>query len=118
MADVHSRIRYDNGVLELQELKGKAVPAKGRNRCGRYIRGDSPDGGRSDGRLSGDLKVDRFPLDMVFEPVAGGGRHGGGHIFGPCRGPRPGEDADPTRPPGTRPGSLTSDRIEVYGQGA
>jgi hypothetical protein len=66
MADVHTRIRYDNGILEMQELKGKAIPAQsGPEKAGRF-EGTARMEVAPLGELSGNLKVDRFPLDVVL----------------------------------------------------
>ena len=45
MTDVQTRLRFEKGVLELQELKGRTTAAEGRR--GRLVRGDRANGSRS-----------------------------------------------------------------------
>ena len=78
MADVATRLTLDKGLLELQELKGRAILPAG----GRHVRGDGPDADRPAGDLNADLNVDRFPLAAVLNLLPGAGGKADGALTG------------------------------------
>ena len=66
-----SRLRFEKGILELQELKGKAVSSKGDADAAGTFEGTARMEVAPLGDLSGDVHVDHFPLDVVLNQLPG-----------------------------------------------
>ena len=111
MADVATRLTLDNGLLELQELKGRAIlPAGG---AGSFA-GTARMRIAPLGDLSADLSVDRFPLAAVLNLLPGAGGKADGALTGHVTARAPAQTlTDLTTWHAT--GTLSSDRIAGYG---
>ncbi len=138
MADVQTRLHLENGILELQELKGKALPPPQPN--------PPPQGGREKdalppppvgggqggadaagafegtarmevaplGDLSGNMHVDKFPLDVLLSRLPGASGVAEGAFSGHVEMRAAVKTLiDPTTWHAT--GQLSSDRIAAYG---
>ena len=110
MADVSTRLRLDKGILELQELKGKAITPPHPNPPPQGGRGqDTADGTFAGtakmrispvGDLTADLDVSHFPLAAVLNLLPGAEGKAAGAVTGHVQG-RAQLRRSPTRPPGT-----------------
>jgi len=111
MADVSTRLTLDNGLLELQELKGRAIlPAGG---AGTFA-GTARMRIAPLGDLSADLNVDRFPLAAVLNLLPGAGGKADGSLTGHVTARTPAQTlTDLTT--WHAMGTLSSDRIAAYG---
>ena len=113
MTDVSTRLRLDNGSLELQELKGKATSPQG-DAAGAFA-GTARMRIAPLGDLNADLTVDHFPLAAVLNQLPGtGGKAAGvlsGHVTARAR-PR----RSPTRRRGMPPASSppTASRLTAW----
>ena len=117
MADVQARLRFEKGVLDLQELKGKAVSPQG-------VAGAEGAAGTFEGTarmevapvgdLSADLRVDHFPLAVVLSRLPGASGKAAGAFSGRLAAHAPANTLnDPTTWHASA--NLSSDRIEAYG---
>jgi uncharacterized protein involved in outer membrane biogenesis len=114
MADVHARVHYDQGFLDLQELKGKALPPTGDKSPPGTFQGTARVEVSPIGDLSGDARVDHFPLGVVLGRLPGAAGTAEGAFSGHVTARAPVTTlTDPTTWHAT--GSLSSDRIGVYG---
>ena len=111
MADVATRLTLDKGLLELQELKGRAIlPAGG---AGTFA-GTARMRIAPLGDLNADLNVDRFPLAAVLNLLPGAGGKADGALTGHVTARAAAQTlTDLTTWHAT--GTLSSDRIAAYG---
>ena len=114
MADVSTRLRLDKGMMELQELKGTAIPPKGEAGDAGTFAGTAKMEIAPVGDLTADLDVNRFPLAAVLNLLPGAQGKAAGAVTGHVRGRAP---AQTLTDPATwhAAGQLSSDRIEAYG---
>jgi translocation and assembly module TamB len=114
MTDVHTRLRFEKGILELPELKGRTPPpANGTGAAGAF-EGTARMEVDPLGDLSADLHVDHFPLAVVLNLLPGASGTADGALTGRVEGRAPAKTlTDPTTWRGT--GSLSSERLQSYG---
>ncbi len=111
MADVATRLTLDNGLLELQELKGRAIlPAGG---AGTFA-GTARMRIAPLGDLTADLNVDRFPLAAVLNLLPGAGGKADGSLTGHVTARAPAQTLTDLATWHTK-ATLSSDRIAAYG---
>ena len=114
MADIQTRLQLQHGILDLQELKGKAIPPKGGADAAGVFEGTARMEVAPLGDLSGNLRVDRFPLDVVLSRLPGASGLAEGAFSGHVDMHAAVQTlTDPTTWHAN--GQLTSDRIAAYG---
>ncbi|HVS38275.1 MAG TPA: AsmA-like C-terminal region-containing protein [Gemmataceae bacterium] len=119
LADVEAQMKMADGVLEMLELKGKALAPPPPGGGGQGAGAGAFEGtGRVQvaplGDLSGNLRVDHFPLDVLLSRLPGAGGAAEGSFSG--RVELRGSVKTPTDPTTWHAsGNVSSDRIAVYG---
>ncbi len=114
MADIQTRMRLERGILELQELKGKAIASKGGAGAAGAFEGTARMEVAPLGDLSGAVRVDRFPLDVLLSRLPGASGLAEGAFSGHVEIRTAVKTLiDPTTWHAT--GQLSSDRIAAYG---
>jgi translocation and assembly module TamB len=114
MADVHTRLRFEKGILELQELKGRTSPPKGAPGAAGTFEGTARMEVDPLGDLSTDVHVDHFPLAVVLNLLPGAAGKADGSLTGHVQGRAPAKAlTDPTTWRAT--GTLASERLQSYG---
>jgi hypothetical protein len=112
MTDVHTRLHFEKGILELQELKGRTTAPNG-GTAGSF---DGTARMEVDplGDLSANVHVDHFPLAVVLNLLPGAAGAADGSVTGQFNGRAPAKTlTNPTTWHGT--GSLSSERLQSYG---
>ncbi len=114
MTDVHTRVRFEKGVLELQELKGRTPPPKNGAGAAGTFEGTARMEVDPLGDLSADLHVDHFPLAVVLNLLPEAAGQADGFLTGHVEGGAPAKTlTEPTTWHGT--GALSSERLQSYG---
>ena len=114
MTDLQTKLQLAGGVLELQELKGKATSPKGGADAAGAFDGTARVQVAPLGDASGNLRVDHFPLDVLLSRLPGASGLAEGAFSGnvEMRAAVP-TLTDPTTWHAN--GRLSSDRIAAYG---
>jgi translocation and assembly module TamB len=114
MTDVHTRLSFDKGILELQELKGRTPPPQGQPDAAGSFDGTARMEVDPLGDLSADVHVDHFPLAVVLNLLPGASGKANGSLTGHVQGRAPAKTlTDPTTWRGR--GTLSSERLQSYG---
>jgi hypothetical protein len=114
MTDVHTQLRFEKGILELQELKGRTPPPQGQPDAAGSFDGTARMEVDPLGDLSADVHVDHFPLAVVLNLLPGAAGKANGSLTGHVQGrARAKTLTDPTTWRGT--GTLSSERLQSYG---
>jgi hypothetical protein len=114
MTDVHTQLRFEKGILELQELKGRTPPPQGQPDAAGSFDGTARMEVDPLGDLSADVHVDHFPLAVVLNLLPGAAGKADGSLTGHVQGRAPAKTlTDPTTWRGT--GTLSSERLQSYG---
>ena len=115
LTDVRTSLRYEDGVMKLQELKSGIMAPKGGPDAAGAFAGTARMELAPLGDLSGDFHIDRFPLEMALSPLPGASGKAVGAVSGrvEAHGLPVKTLTDPTTWHAT--GKLSSERIEVYG---
>ena len=114
LTDVETRMKMADGILEMQELKGMTSPPAGSADAAGWFQGTARLEAAPLGDLSGDLRVDRFPLDVLLSRLPGVAGAAAGSFSGQVKLRAAVKTlTDPTTWHAT--GKLSSDRIAAYG---
>jgi translocation and assembly module TamB len=110
--DLKTRVKYDDGVLTLEEVSGQAPPPRG-GAAGTFA-GDTRVQIEPLGDLTAHLKVDHVPLATALDRLPGGAVKGEGAVSGRVEARAPVKTlTDLTTWTGS--GRFTSDRLSAYG---
>ena len=113
MTDVHTRLRFEKGILELQELKGRTSAKSGANGAGSF-EGTARMQVDPLGDLSADLHVDHFPLAVVLNLLPGAAGQADGSLTGHVQGGAPAKTLTDLATWHVT-GTLASERLQSYG---
>ncbi|HEY7313884.1 MAG TPA: YdbH domain-containing protein [Gemmataceae bacterium] len=113
MTDVEARVRYADGLLELQELRGRMPRPKDPKTTGKF-NGDARVQIVPQGDLRAALQLDKVPLDVVLSLLPGAKEQATGVLSGTLQARAPlARLSDPATWRGSA--TLTTPSVEVYG---